>query len=263
MTAFLAAAGVWREFPARRGTRRGEPAAPALADVTFELAEGERVGLLGRSGSGKTTLLRCLLALEAPSRGAITCLGRPVRPARTAALRWYRRLVQYVPQDPRTSLDPRRSVAALVAEPLVRLRVPTAVHARVTESLAAVGLSATVAQRRPTELSGGQAQRVAIARAIATRPHYLLVDEPVSGLDLPLRDAMVDLLAAMSAEHGTGLLFVTHDLSTAARLCTRTLVLADGRLVADEPTSKLLATPAPDAVRELLDAVPRLPAIVG
>ncbi|WP_308259316.1 ABC transporter ATP-binding protein [Pseudonocardia sp. H11422] len=235
------------------------PVVTALRGVDLDLAAGERVGLIGMSGSGKSTLLRLLLALEAPDAGQVWFAGEQIRPARTAALRWYRRAVQYIPQDPAASLDPRMTVADLVAEPLARLRVPGDHATAVAEALEQVGLAGGFADRRPGELSGGQAQRVAIARAVATRPAVLIADEPLSGLDLPLRDQVVQDLTSLSVRRGTTILLVSHDLSVVAALCERTAVLSDGTLVEDRPTAELLADPQHPRTRELLDAVPALP----
>lgn len=245
----------------RRGRRGATPRPrPSLDGVDLDIGAGETLGLVGRSGSGKSTLLRLLLALDTPDTGSVSCQGRAVRPAGASSLRWYRRLVQYVPQDPATSLDPRARALDLVLEPLLRLRVPgtTAQHRqRAGECLEAMGLRASLHHRRPAELSGGQAQRVAIARAIAPRPRLIIADEPVSGLDLPLRAQVVQVLAAASAE--TGLLLVSHDLSVVAGLCHRTLVMHEGRVVEDRPTAALLAGPQHPQTRLLIEAVPRLP----
>lgn len=247
-------------------------AAPALTGVDIDLLPGESVGLVGRSGSGKSTLLRLLLALESPDAGTVTCEGAPVRPSRTAALRWFRRVVQYVPQDPGASLDPRGQVADLVREPLTRLQVPGTAEEhrrRARECLDAVGLGPALDRRRPSELSGGQRQRVAVARAIAPRPRLLVADEPVSGLDLPLRAQVVATLAQVCAAPAagrddapaTGLLLVSHDLSVVAGLCRRTLVMHEGRVVEDRSTEQVLADPQHPQTRLLLDAVPALPAV--
>ncbi|MCZ2820595.1 ABC transporter ATP-binding protein [Modestobacter sp. VKM Ac-2977] len=233
---------------------------PALQGVDLKVAPGERVGLVGTSGSGKSTLLRCLLGLESPDHGTVTFAGRPVRSGPTASLRWYRRLVQYVPQDPAGSLDPRSTVRELVTVPLRHLQVPGDHAAAVATALTRVGLDPDLAARRPGELSGGQAQRVALARALAPGPALLLADEPVSGLDLPVRDQVVEVLADLSARQGLGLLLVSHDLAVVARLCDRTVVLDDGLVVEEGPTSALLARPGHPRTRDLLAAVPTLPA---
>jgi ABC-type glutathione transport system ATPase component len=256
----LQATGLHRGYPVPRSVLRRPAPVAALRGVDLAVGVGERVGLVGVSGSGKSTLLRILLALDAPDAGAVTYRGRPVRPVRTGALRWYRREVQYIPQDPASSLDPRRAVADLVAEPLARLQVPGDRRAAVAAALDRVGLPSGTAERRAGELSGGQAQRVAIARAAATGPALLIADEPVSGLDLPLRDQVVALLDRMCTDTGMGLLLVSHDLSVIAALCRRTAVLADGELVEDRPTADLLATPEHPRTRELLDAIPELSA---
>lgn len=230
-----------------------------MHDIDLSLYPGERVGLVGVSGSGKTTLLRSLLAIEAPDSGSITCQRQPVRPGSTAQLRWYRRAVQYIPQDPASSLDPRMSVRALVSEPLIRLHVDCDPDERAREALAQVGLDAPFLDRQPHQLSGGQAQRVAIARAIATRPRFLLADEPLSGLDLPVRAQVISVMKNLCDESGTGLLMVSHDLSVVAQLCQRTLVMHDGNIVEDRPTAGLWRNPRHPATWALINAVTQLP----
>ena len=241
--------------------RRAAPV-HALAGVDLDVDPGERVALVGRSGSGKSTLVRALLALQPLDAGAVTCQGRAVRPARTGALRWYRRLVQYVPQDPALSLDPRAVVREVVAEPVRRLEPGTSAaarEARVAEALDAVGLDPHLAGRRPRELSGGQAQRVALARCLVARPRLVLADEPLSGLDPPRRADALALLQRVSREQGTALVVVSHDLSAAAALCERVLVLDAGRVVEEGRTAEVLTRPSSPAARALADAVPQLP----
>lgn len=230
----------------------------ALFPTSLVIDEGSRVGIVGVSGSGKTTLLRLMLALESTDTGAVTCQAREVYPADVSKLKWYRRKVQYVPQDPASTLDPLMTVRNLVREPLVRLNVPGDHDAMITEALDSVGLDDSFMNRRANELSGGQAQRLAIARAIATRPDFLLADEPVSGLDLPMREAIVGLLRRISEERGTGIVVVSHDLSMVASLCERTVVMHGGHVVEDRPTKALLAEPRHERTRELLDAIPVL-----
>lgn len=250
---------VSREYPMpRKGLFGKRVMKTALFPTSLTIGAGERVGIVGVSGSGKTTLLRLMLALDTTDTGAVTCQGREVYPAEVKQLKWYRRKVQYVPQDPASTLDPLMTVRKLVREPLVRLGVPGDHDEMVREALASVGLDEKFMNRRANELSGGQAQRLAIARAIATRPDFLLADEPVSGLDLPMREAVVALMRRVSEEHGTGIAVVSHDLSMVASLCERTIVMHAGEVVEDRPTRDLLANPRHERTRELLDAIPVL-----
>lgn len=255
------ASGVLRVSGLRRAYRAPsgrQESVVALDGVDLRIDPGQRVGIVGSSGSGKSTLLRLLLALEAADAGEITYDERLIAPGSVRELRWYRRQVQYVPQDPAGSLDPRRRVADLVAEPLRRLQVAGDHRARVVEVLAAVGLDASFLGRRPHELSGGQCQRVAIARALAPGARMILADEPVSGLDLPLRQQVLAVLEQVCATLETALMIVTHDLSVVSRLCDRCLVMSGGRIVEDATTSDLLTHPGHPETRRLLGSIPRL-----
>ena len=284
-----------------RGLRRSHPGAggerrEVLRGVDLRLEPGENVALIGRSGCGKTTLLRALLLLDSPGSedaGEILLDGEPVRRGGARALRAFRRAVQYVPQDAAATLHPRRSVLAQVATPLRTLGVvrdreeATSRARRVLESLE---IRREIWESRPHEISGGQAQRVSIARALALSPHYLLLDEPVSGLDPALRRQTLDLLADIEAASdaatsdeqeppaksgvsgepepapaGSGavpapaLLVVSHDLAAVARVCQRALVMDEGSIVEDAPMRRLLTKPTHTATRALRDAVPTLP----
>jgi len=284
-----------------RGLRRSHPGAggerrEVLRGVDLRLEPGENVALIGRSGCGKTTLLRALLLLDSPGSedaGEILLDGEPVRRGGARALRAFRRAVQYVPQDAAATLHPRRSVLAQVATPLRTLGVvrdreeATSRARRVLESLE---IRREIWESRPHEISGGQAQRVSIARALALSPRYLLLDEPVSGLDPALRRQTLDLLAAIEADPdaatsdeqeppaksgvsgepepapaGSGavpapaLLVVSHDLAAVARVCQRALVMDEGSIVEDAPMRRLLTKPTHTATRALRDAVPTLP----
>lgn len=232
----------------------------AVDDVTLRLAPGERVALVGASGSGKSSVLRALLALRALDAGAVTLDGRPVHPGSARRLRPFRRQVQFVPQDPGASLDPRSTVAAAVAAPLRWLGVPTDRRARTREAVESVGLESSILAARIDRLSGGQKQRVALARAVACRPRYLLADEPVSGLDGGTRDVVLSVLDRLGTGTGTGtgMLLVTHDLAVAARVATRLLVMANGRIVDDGPVTELLTAPTHPTTLALVTAVPRL-----
>lgn len=222
-----------------------------LHGVSLEVSSGSSVGLVGTSGSGKSTLLRTLLALETPDAGSVTLQGQVIRPGSLKSLRWYRQQVQYVPQDPASSLDPRMTVEQLLREPLVCLEVAGQHSARIHDALTRVQLPAAALNKRAFELSGGQNQRVAIARALVVSPTILLADEPVSGLDLPLRNQIIDVLQMLIKDQGLGLLFVSHDLDAIAAICTRTAVLDEGRIVEEGLTGQILHDPQHEATRAL------------
>jgi peptide/nickel transport system ATP-binding protein len=252
VTGTLAAEGISFAYPPRGFRKR--PPEETLRDVSLRLAPGTSTALVGTSGSGKTTLVRILLAMAKPATGAVGLGSREVAPGPARALRWYRRAVQYIPQNPAGSLDPRMTVSQLLMEPLRQLRVEGNHGALMGQALERVEVPSELIERRPGELSGGQNQRVAIARALVVSPAYLLADEPVSGLDLPLRDTVLSLLDRLVREEGLGLLLVTHDLATAARMCGTTAVLSEGSIVEQAPTGQVLENPASPAAVALVQA---------
>jgi peptide/nickel transport system ATP-binding protein len=218
-------------------TKRYRGTGPVLDGVDLHLRDGEVVGLAGRSGAGKTTLLRCLTGLEPPDGGELRIDGRTAREAGWRALR---RRVQIVPQDPRASLNPWRTARDLVTDSLDAHRIGTRPQRRdrADELLDRVGL-ADLGHRRPAELSTGQCQRIAIARAVAIRPLLLVADEPVTALDAPLRQDVLDLLRDLVREHDMAALVISHDLYVLEQLCHRIAVLDAGRIVEDLPTPEL------------------------
>jgi peptide/nickel transport system ATP-binding protein len=256
----LAASGLRRSYRLPGGGRRGAGTRVALDGVGLELAAGQRLGVVGGSGAGKSTLVRLLLALERADAGTVTYDGRPVAAGPPRSLRWFRRQVQVVLQDPNSSLDPRMTVGRIVAEPLECLRVPGDHRERVAEVLAEVELPADAARRYPHEFSGGQRQRIAIARALAPRPAVLVGDEPVSALDVLVRGQVLDLVQRLVRDHGLALLLVSHDLGVVRRACDDVLVLEGGRVVEHGPVARVLRSPEHPYTRQLLAAVPRLPA---
>ncbi|MFJ5378337.1 ABC transporter ATP-binding protein [Pectobacterium sp. CHL-2024] len=253
----------YRQTP-RLPWQKADPASAIFHDLSLNLQQHERVGLVGASGCGKSTLLKTLLALEAPERGAVYCDGNLITHGSVRSLLWYRRRVQYIPQDPAGSLAPRQRVADLLIEPLKRLRPDEVRHAnrnhsaRLGDVMDQVGLSVTLLDKVAGQLSGGQAQRVALARALIVRPEFLLADEPVSGLDLPLREQIKTLLQQVTEQNKMGLLMVSHDISMLAGLCDRMLVMDGGRIIEDRPTAEVLASPQQAHTARLLQAVPAL-----
>ena len=237
--------------------------AAVLHDVSLSLEPGQSLGLVGESGAGKTSVLRLLLGLAEPTGGRVLFRGEPVTRRGAERLRELRRTVQPVYQDPFSSLDPRMTVGASIAEPLRSLRITRerpVIAERVAELLEAVDLPADAAGRYPEAFSGGQRQRIAIARALAPRPRLLLADEPVSALDTSVRMHVIELLQRLAAEQGVGMLLVSHDLTIVSALCAQMTVLRDGCVIETGPTARLLTDPQQDYTARLVASVPRLPA---
>ena len=230
----------------------------ALAGVNLTVGAGDTLGIVGESGSGKSTLARILLGLDRATRGTVSFGGRPVAPGRPHELRWFRRDVQIVFQDPLSSLDPRMRVADIVAEPLVGLDVAGAHEHRIADVLSSVGIDPDTRHRYPHEFSGGQQQRIAIARALAPHPKVLVADEPVSSLDVSVRAQILDLLRDLVERFRLSLVLVSHDLGVIHSLCERVLVLHEGAVVEQGSTEDVFADPTDPYTRRLLAAVPRL-----
>jgi len=226
----LAAHGLSRLYG---GGAAGRDRRTVLDQVTLDMAPGECVALLGRSGCGKSTLARLLVGLEQPDAGEVRFAGRPLRTFGKADWRAFRRAVQLVFQDPVSAVNPRETVAQIIAEPLRRLRGLTgpAAMEQIQGLLRVVDLPADAAGRLPQQLSGGQLQRVCIARALAAQPQLLILDEAVSNLDLHLQIQMLDLFARLKRDRDVSYLFITHDLRLAERFCDRVLVMDAGRIV--------------------------------
>ena len=257
--------GLYEVQDLRRTFGRGTGQVEALAGVNLNLSIGQRLGIVGESGCGKSTLVRLLTALDQPTSGQVRFRGRVVSGQRESALGFLRSAVQLVFQDPRSSLNPRMRVDAIVTEPLrsrlLRGRddIPADHRQRLAEVLDAVGLPQTAARRYPHEFSGGQRQRIAIARALAPRPEVLVADEPVSALDVSVRAQVLNLLNELVREQSLTLLFVSHDLTVVRHVCDTVAVLRRGRVVESGPTASVYDNPQEDYTRALLAAVPRLP----
>ncbi|MBP0614408.1 oligopeptide/dipeptide ABC transporter ATP-binding protein [Jiella mangrovi] len=225
--------------------KREKRSLAALDGVRLTVRRGASIALVGESGSGKSTLLRVLLGLAEPSDGKALYLGQPVKEVR-AKSRDFARSVAMIYQDARASLDPRMTVSALIAEPLLHFGLcgREAVGERVAALLTRVGLPAEIAGRYPAALSGGQVRRVAIARALAAEPTVLIADEAVSGLDVSTQAQLLNLLRGLKREMGLTLLFITHDLGVASYLCEEIAIMYLGRIVETGPTDAVLSAPA-------------------
>jgi len=257
MTAMFQTESLCRTFKLPR-TRvlGGHASRRALDNINLTVNPGDRLGIVGESGSGKTTLARLLLGLDVPTAGSVRFLGETLP---LADMKSFRRQVQAVFQDPRSSLNPRMSVADIVREPLECMNIEEAHSARVDESLEAVGLSKEICARFPHELSGGQRQRVAIARALASRPRLLVADEPVSALDVLIRDEVAAVLSGLTTNLGLTLIIVSHDLKVIARLCDKIFVLHRGVAVEHGTVADVFRSPTHEVTQRLIASVPRMP----
>lgn len=250
--------GVSKQFPLAGEFGRKRRVVRAVDGVSLEILRGETVALVGESGSGKTTLGRLALALLPPSAGVVSFDGIGLATLPPAALRALRRRMQMVFQDPVGSLNPRMTVGAAVKEGVLihRLARGAEATARVTRLLAEVGMDPIYASRYPHELSGGQRQRVGIARALSVEPEFVVLDEPVSALDVSVRAQVLNLLLALKRDRGLTYLLVAHDLALARQAADRLAVMYLGRIVELARADVVYATPRHPYTVALLSAVP-------
>jgi peptide/nickel transport system ATP-binding protein len=249
------------DYAAKSGPFRKGAGKRALHGIDLAIQPGEVVALVGGSGSGKTTLGRAIAGLLPPSQGEILFEGMSVAHRKQKAWRDYRLHCQMVFQDPYSSLDPRMTIGAAVAESLRHDAGLTAAQrvSRVHQSLEEVGLDPGAHHGRyPHELSGGQRQRVAIARALARRPRFVIADEPLSALDMTIRAQVLDLLADLQVRHGFACLFISHDLAVVEQIADRVVVMQQGRIVEHGSRDDIFDRPQNAYTRTLLSAIPAL-----
>ena len=232
----------------------------AVDDVSFAIGRGEMFGLVGESGSGKTTTGRCILRLIEPTSGRVAFDGRDVMALGARDLRQARRNFQIVFQDPYSSLNPRMRVGAIVEEPLVIHKIGSKAdrRSRVRELFELVGLSADQQARYPHEFSGGQRQRIGLARALALNPSFVVLDEPVSALDVSVQAQVVNLLLDLQQKLGLTYLFIAHDLRLVRRVCSRVGVMYRGKLVEMGAAADVFDRPSHGYTQALISAIPQM-----
>lgn len=235
---------------------RRNPAVVAAADVSFSMRRGERLALVGRSGVGKSTIARVALGLVAPTTGAVRVDGQDLGTASRRELRFVRRRIHMIFQNPYQSLHPGMTVERLIGESLAIKRVPASERVELVEgALVEVGLPIELGRRYPDALSGGQRQRVALARALVAKPELIVADEPTSMLDASLRGVMIELLSRMQEVNDTAILYITHDLAMARYVGDTIAVMDAGRIVEMGPGETVIGNPTHRATKALLTAV--------
>lgn len=231
----------------------------AVSDVSFDLARGETLGVVGESGSGKSTVGRCLVHLIAADKGSILMDGADMASMNGTELRHYRRRIQMVFQDPYASLNPRTRIGRILTEGLIAKGVgPVPALERAKKLLELVGLETSAVDRYPHEFSGGQRQRIGIARALALEPEVIIADEAVSALDVSVQAQVLDLLDELKQRLNLAVVFITHDLRVAAKICDRIAVMQKGKIVEMGSNRDVFLSPRNDYTKKLLEAAPGL-----
>jgi len=251
--------GLRKDFRLRSGFLGRSSILTAVKDVTFEVPASGSLAIVGETGSGKTTVARIIVGLEAATSGVVTADGFVLSPRPGPEERRHRaRMMQMVFQNPVLSLDPRQSIGRAIHEVVAfhQLRAPSQCDERVRALLAAVGLDARLESSRPQNLSGGQCQRAAIARALAAEPQLLVLDEPVSALDVSTQAQILNLLADLKEHLGISLLTISHDLALVRQLADDVVVMCQGEMVESGTVDDVLSNPQHVYTRRLVEAVP-------
>ncbi|HEX3969008.1 MAG TPA: ATP-binding cassette domain-containing protein [Edaphobacter sp.] len=256
MESLIGARGLIKEYGA--GHR-------VVDDVSFSIQQGETLGLVGESGSGKSTVARMLLRLVEPTSGEVRYCGRDLLAAVPRQLRVLRREMQIVFQDPYAALNPRMLVREILAEPFAihNEKPERGLKLRLAEMLRTVGMDESALDRFPHEFSGGQRQRINIARALALRPKFLVLDEPVSALDVSVGAQVINLLRDLQCEHGLTYLFISHSMPLVRYLCDRVAVMQGGKVVELGECEQVCDAPQKEYTRKLIAATPEMPAPRG
>jgi len=255
----VSVSGLKMYFPIHTGVlRRHTGDVKAVDDVSFDIIEGETLGLVGESGCGKSTCGRAVLRLYDPTAGSIRVDGQEISQTSQSALRRMRPVMQMVFQDPQASLNPRMTVADIIGEPLLEHTRKSKAERldRIYELMDAVGLNRDFANRYPHEFSGGQRQRIGIARALALNPKFIVCDEPIAALDVSIQAQVVNLLEDLQEQFGLTYLFISHDLSMVRHIADRVAVMYLGKIVELAPRDGLYGSPKHPYTEALLSAVP-------
>ncbi len=258
MSLVLEARNLTRDYTVRRGMFSPDATVHALADVSFDLEAGKTLAIVGESGSGKSTLARLIAMIETPTSGMLRINGVDLINATKTQRKSLRRDVQIVFQNPYGSLNPRQTIGAALEEPLIvnTSMAPTERSQAVATMMARVGLRPEFRDRYPHMFSGGQRQRIAIARALMLRPKILVLDEPVSALDVSIRAQVLNLLAELQEEFGLAYLFISHDLSVVRHIADRVMVIYLGHAVETATREQLFTSPQHPYTKALLSATP-------
>lgn len=255
----LSAKNITKWFPVKKMFFEKKEYVQAVDNVSFDLYEGETLGIVGESGCGKSTLARTLLRLVEPTKGTIEFEGKEIQNLGKCGIRNIRRNMQIVFQDPYSSLNPRMKIKDIIEEPMIIAGVEKSKEKRrekVTELISLVGLDPSYGNRYPHEFSGGQRQRIVIARALATNPRLLICDEPVSALDVSVRAQVLNLLESFQELLKLTYIFISHDLSVVEHICDRVAIMYLGQVVEIGNTGDVFKSPAHPYTRALISAIP-------